>query len=288
VNPQGGPSDFRDRLERARTIERSPATAEPLEFLVVVLDHQHGRSLQGTVRSAAARISSGALEARLTDQWPLLDLSAAMAPLMVEIEEAVGALAVAPSVPGPLIEAGRGLLAAGTDELRSLSGAWLDDPSLLDPRLGAWMRISAAPLLELAAAGIDPPSREEWAGPVCPMCGGPPQCSVIVEESGAFLQGSPRYLICARCAARWSFPRSVCVWCGEEDSRRLGPYSADGQDEVRVDACDSCRHYIKTFDLRREGARQVVPLVDDIATLALDVWAHEKGMARPALSLAGI
>jgi formate dehydrogenase accessory protein FdhE len=288
VKAGGGPGDFRERLDRARTIERSPAAAEPLDFLVSVLDHQLGRSLQGGMRSSAARVSSGALEARLTDRWPLLDLTAAADPLVQEVSEAVRVLAGAPPVPAPLAQSGRGLLAAGDGEVRSLVEAWLDDPSLLDPRIGAWLRIAAAPLLELAAAGIDPPSRDEWSGPVCPMCGGAPQCSVIVEESGAFLQGSPRYLICARCAARWSFPRSVCVWCGEEDSRRLGPYSADGQDGVRIDACDTCRHYIKTFDLRVPGARQVVPLVDDIATLALDVWAHEQGMSRPALSLAGV
>src|SRR5918996_936050 len=156
VKPEGGPGDFRDRLDRAKTIERSPATAEPLEFLVAVLDYQYGRSLQGTVRSAAARVSSGVLEARLTDRWPLLDLAAAIGPLMAEVEEAASVLANAPPVPRPLVGSGRGLLAAGEEERRSLVEAWLDDPSLLDPRLGAWMRISAAPFLELAAAGIDP------------------------------------------------------------------------------------------------------------------------------------
>jgi formate dehydrogenase maturation protein FdhE len=52
--------------------------------------------------------------------------------------------------------------------------------------------------------------------------------------------------------------------------------------------CDTCRGYVKTFDLRKKGAGAVIPLVDDVATLTLDVWAHEKGLTRPAVSLAGV
>lgn len=43
---------------------------------------------------------------------------------------------------------------------------------------------------------------------------------------------------------------------------------------------------IKTFDLRRTGAHEVVPL-DDVASAALDLWAAGQGLRRPVRSLAG-
>jgi formate dehydrogenase maturation protein FdhE len=52
--------------------------------------------------------------------------------------------------------------------------------------------------------------------------------------------------------------------------------------------CDTCASYMKTFDLREKGARDMVPLVDDVGTLSLDIWAHENGLQRPGLSLAGV
>lgn len=63
---------------------------------------------------------------------------------------------------------------------------------------------------------------------------------------------------------------------------------AAGEEGVRIDTCDTCHGYIKTFDLRQDGCREVVPVVDDIATLALDLWAHEQGFRKPAPSLAGV
>jgi FdhE protein len=45
-----------------------------------------------------------------------------------------------------------------------------------------------------------------------------------------------------------------------------------------VDACDSCRRYVKTIDLTRDGT--AVPIVDDIATLTLDLWARGQGYER--------
>jgi FdhE protein len=52
-------------------------------------------------------------------------------------------------------------------------------------------------------------------------------------------------------------------------------YTASDFDYVRVEACDSCRGYIKAIDLTKNGL--AVPVVDELATVALDVWAGEKG-----------
>ena len=98
------------------------------------------------------------------------------------------------------------------------------------------------------------------------------------------MAGSPRWLVCSRCATWWPFARAVCPTCGEDDSRKLAAYAVEDLEPARIDACDTCRAYIKSFDLRRPGGRDAVPLVDDVATLALDLWAHEQGLHRRARS----
>lgn len=263
------------------------ATAAPLEFLSSVLGHQRARASSSTVRAAAAQVGAESISNRLVERFPLLNLDAAAETVVDEIPIAVAALR-APVAPSPLGYVGEDLAARSGSEQRNLVEGWLDDPSLLEARIAAWIAVAAGPVLELAAAGLKPLTKEEWSGPACPACGGLPQVSVIREESGEFMAGSPRYLVCGRCALWWGFARATCPWCGEDDSRRVGSYSPEGERQVRIDACDTCRAYVKTFDLREQGARDVVPLVDDVSTLTLDVWAHEKGLQRSGVSLAGV
>jgi FdhE protein len=100
------------------------------------------------------------------------------------------------------------------------------------------------------------------------------------------MAGSPRSLVCGRCAAWWGFARATCPHCGEEDPRKIAAHIVEGRRGVRIDVCETCNAYVKTFDLRVEGSRDVVPLVDDIASLSLDLWATTKGYRRRTVSLA--
>ncbi|MGH9036786.1 MAG: formate dehydrogenase accessory protein FdhE, partial [Acidimicrobiia bacterium] len=190
-------------------------------------------------------------------------------------------------VPDPLAAAGPPLAAASELERMAVVDAWLEDPLTVDPLTGFWVGVAAGPVLERARASIEAPSREQWTGRACPACGGLPQVSVIAPESGEFMGGSPRSLVCSRCAGWWTFPRAVCAWCGEEDPRKVAPFVPEAG-AARIDACETCATYVKTFDLRQPGGAVVVPLVDDVATLTLDLWAREQGLHRPVVSLAGI
>jgi FdhE protein len=78
----------------------------------------------------------------------------------------------------------------------------------------------------------------------------------------------------------------VCPNCGEEDKDRLPVYLAEDCSYVRVDACDTCRRYIKSVDLTKDG--HAVPMVDEIATLALTLWAEENGYAKIETDLLGM
>jgi formate dehydrogenase accessory protein FdhE len=118
----------------------------------------------------------------------------------------------------------------------------------------------------------------------CPFCGGRPQLSILRQESGA--DGGGRALMCATCMTVWPTRRVLCSNCGEEDERRLGYYQTPELPHLRVDACESCRHYLKTVDLTRLGL--AVPIVDEMAGAALDLWAVERGYQKIELNLIGL
>jgi formate dehydrogenase maturation protein FdhE len=53
-----------------------------------------------------------------------------------------------------------------------------------------------------------------------------------------------------------------------------------------VDACQTCRRYVKTFDLSQDA--RPVPEVDDLTSIALDLWAAQQGFTRIEPGLAGL
>ena len=74
--------------------------------------------------------------------------------------------------------------------------------------------------------------------------------------------------------------------CGEENKEKLPIYVAAEFDYVRVDACESCHTYIKSVDLTKNG--HAVPVVDEIATVALNIWAEEHGYWKLEPNLLGM
>ena len=107
-------------------------------------------------------------------------------------------------------------------------------------------------------------------------------CAVLRPEG----EGAKRFLMCAECFAEWEFLRVKCPACGEEDKEKLPVYTAEQFPHVRVEACDTCRSYLKAIDLTKNGL--AVPEVDEIASAALDVWAKEQGYRKTCPNLFGI
>ncbi|HSB12503.1 MAG TPA: formate dehydrogenase accessory protein FdhE [Blastocatellia bacterium] len=119
----------------------------------------------------------------------------------------------------------------------------------------------------------------------CPFCQGNPQASILQIKDSSSESGG-RDLICATCLALWPFRRIVCANCGEEDPEKIGYYHSPEYDHIRVEACDTCKYYIKAVDLTRYGL--AVPLVDDVASAPLDLWARERGYTRIEMNLVGL
>jgi FdhE protein len=117
---------------------------------------------------------------------------------------------------------------------------------------------------------------------VCPLCGGKPQVGTLRPEG----DGGKRSLICSLCATEWAYRRVVCPACGEENDHKLAVYYAKEFGHVRVEACDACHSYIKTIDLTKDG--NAVPVVDELATIPLNLWASEHGYLKLQNNFLGI
>jgi len=119
----------------------------------------------------------------------------------------------------------------------------------------------------------------------CPVCGGKPQLSILRTRDDV-LEGGGRDLLCATCLTIWPYRRVVCVNCGEEQPPKLGYFRSNELKHVGIEACDSCRYYIKRIDLTEFGL--AVPLADEIAAAPLDLWAREHGYSKIELNLIGL
>ena len=138
----------------------------------------------------------------------------------------------------------------------------------------------------LAESGATPLGRELAGGErSCPFCGGKAQVSFLQSKESSVESGT-RELVCATCLSSWEFRRVVCANCGEERPGKLGYFHSLEFDHVRIEACDSCKHYIKGVDLTRLGF--AAPLVDEIYAAPLDLWAREQGYTKIELNLVGL
>ena len=117
---------------------------------------------------------------------------------------------------------------------------------------------------------------------LCPFCSRKPVVGVLRPEG----DGGKRSLICSMCATEWSFGRILCPACGEENVDKLAVYTAEQFGHVRVEACDTCGCYIKTVDLTKNG--RAVPLVDELATIPLNLWAREHHYVKVQANILGI
>jgi formate dehydrogenase accessory protein FdhE len=200
-------------------------------------------------------------------------------------ESATALLAtVADRGPDALAADARSLLESGRDALADALLDYWQHRSDHDFFAKAIVQPYAARLAEVKTtrfAGSPTPAENR-----CPRCDGAAQLSILDAAGALSVDGSVRRLLCATCLTTWAFRRVVCPSCGEEDERKLAYFQSPEADHLRVDACDSCRRYLKTIDLGRLGLAD--PLVDEIAGAALDIWARDRGYEKIELNLVGL
>src|SRR6266481_3245908 len=116
----------------------------------------------------------------------------------------------------------------------------------------------------------------DWAYGFCPICGSWP---ALAEKRG--LDGA-RHLRCGCCSCDWRTGWLRCPFCGEDDHEKLGSLvSPDRLERETIEVCDRCRGYVKTMTTLR-AIRPEHVVLQDLATVVLDIAALERGYRRPA------
>jgi len=138
------------------------------------------------------------------------------------------------------------------------------------------------PGLNLAAELLAPrlPENLPYERGNCPLCGSLPYISHLSGKEGH------RFGVCSFCGHTHRVRRIGCAACGETASDKLKQFRVAEYPGVRVDVCETCQMYVKTLDYR-ELDKGLLPALDDMATVALDVLAQSHGYRRPTLSAWG-
>ena len=211
----------------------------------------------------------------------------------------------------------RAVPASATDLLRAIAGRLASEPAAMSDLLSAALRgetvaaIAASldcepaalaffprafvqPIAEALATRVQEAAREPAGGrgrasedagarAACPYCGQAPIAAVLRDEPET---RGRRTLLCSLCLTEWAFPRTRCPSCGEERPDRRPHHVSESWPHVRVEECGSCRTYVKAIDLREAGL--AVPVVDELASVELDLWAAEQGLSKLRTNLLGL
>ena len=266
---------WQQRIRRAESLLAKHAfAAEILSFYVHVARFQEGlyQAAENGSSKSSAGVPPAAFAGNLTEFAHLINSNSF--PSFLSVAENHG--------PALLAQVARDLR-AGPPEARSslLSACWSaagDPPSRPEEFLAlAFLQ----PYAELAQAHARL-QLEGYSQAFCPWCNRKP-VAAILRPLG---DGGHRSLLCGFCLTEWEFRRVICPGCAEENHAKLPVYTADSLPYIRVECCDSCRTYIKSIDMTKNGLAE--PLVDELASVPLDLWAQEHGYSKLHPNLLGM
>jgi FdhE protein len=195
----------------------------------------------------------------------------------------VEALASKP-LPGNLSQDNRALeaqLHADQDSPRRALAWLLDSDSFTPTNPGLLRYLGWAVLAGYLRPVVDAFSgwrdEERWLRPYCPTCGALAAMAQLVGTD----PGRLRFLSCGCCRSRWRYRRTGCPFCQSEDDHRLAVVAVEGESGLRIDYCEACSGYLKTYV--GQGSESV--LLADWTSLHLDIIARDRGLMRCAGSL---
>lgn len=261
--------DWSNRIERAIYLAgQQPAAAEVLNFYRRILEFQKNLYERAALRLAPD--SDGPFRERLD-----VDIAMQQLPGLLSLVRGNG--------PSKLAQEAAEFSRESAERCRQALNIFAQEQEQDADDAGPYAffaRVLFQPQAEHLAA-IPAASLAGFSGMVCPVCDAKPQVAVLHPEG----DGGKRFLVCSFCMTEWEFRRVLCPVCGEEDHTKLPRYSAEGIAAVRVEACETCHFYLKSVDLTVDG--HAVPLVDEVATASLDLWAMENGFHKIRRNLMG-
>jgi FdhE protein len=141
--------------------------------------------------------------------------------------------------------------------------------------LAAMAHLAVIPLLQACGRRLASQVPQAWPYGYCAICGAWP---ALAEVRGL---EHTRTLRCARCGAAWRMACLRCPYCNEMDHERLGVLLPEQHGVIgQVDTCATCQGYLKTHTTLQALPAYAVAL-QDLATIALDVAALDRGYTRP-------
>jgi FdhE protein len=255
------------RIARAEELAAQyPPAAEVLRFFVPIARFQDESyaSAQKVLKNQDQCVSfAQPLAAEVVDRFPRF----------LSLVEEIG--------PAPVAAAARELRNQTVSRQRELLTAYWTSTRAPVPEDGD-KEFFARAFLQPYAEFVRERAGKQQQGPtpcLCPFCSRKPGVGVLRPLG----DGGQRSLLCSFCSGEWEFRRIVCPGCGEENHAKLPVYTAEEFKHVRVECCDTCRNYIKTVDLTRNGLAE--PVVDEIASIPLDLWAQKQGYTKLQVNL---
>jgi FdhE protein len=267
-------NSYDGRIRRAeRLAARHPFTQEVLTFYKQIAEFQ---------KSLHARLLSGSRPPDVDKNLPVLRQELKAKGLLPHFQQFLQL--VAKNAPATLAESARQL---STQRPETWTGILQDywATSGRDDRPNAAFdqflpRAFLQPYAEHLAADHSADKANGFPS-LCPLCGARPLLGVLRPEG----DGGKRFLLCSFCLREWEFRRIFCSTCAEETESKLPVYVAEQFPYIRVEACETCKFYLRTIDLTKDG--NAVPLVDDLAAIPLSLWAEEHGYSRAQPNLLG-
>jgi FdhE protein len=116
---------------------------------------------------------------------------------------------------------------------------------------------------------------ESWTEGYCPLCGAWPALAEVRGIERA------RYLRCGRCGKEWQAHALRCLFCNTDDHEQLvSLVPQNGASARAIEGCKRCSGYLKSFT-RLQGIDALEVMLDDLASVDLDIAAVEQGYRRP-------
>ena len=159
------------------------------------------------------------------------------------------------------------------------NGQWLGEAAVeLDVDADALQAVTLlipVPFLQACNRRWAPSIAESWTEGYCPVCGAWPAFAEVrgIERS--------RFLRCGRCGGGWRARGLSCSYCGMTDHEELVALVPETSgSRAAIEACKRCLGYVKTFTTL-QGSPPANVMVDDLASVDLDIAALERGYQRP-------
>ena len=267
-------------------VKERPSHKEVLEFFKEVMTEQY--MVKSKIKTAPVEIDEEDLKARILEGFPLVEKRA----LTLDIPSATRLFKRLCKILSRNKKAShdvelvtKALRNKEIDILELLKQAGSENGDYISD-LSEKLKVKEDVLFFLAKNSIKPifeayaedlkrfVDQERWWKGYCPICGSEPLIAELKEEGA-------RFLVCSSCGFEWRFNRLKCPFCGNENHERLRYFYTEKEGKVyRVDVCEECKRYIKTVDTKELGEEEIIPLLEDISTLYLDILAQKEGYTK--------